>query len=190
MKKYQIIYADPPYKMRFASNLKDGFKVFDVPYVQLNIKEICNFPIKNIIDDNAILFLWCIDAYLPFLTTIMESWGFRYITIGFVWNKVTKDKCGVNALYSQYTRKSCEFCYIGRKGKLLVKNPCVVDQYVPCPKGEHSSKPDIIRDNIVKLCGDISRIELFARKDKWLFENPTFKGWDIFGNEVESDIQL
>lgn len=183
MKKYQIIYADPPWEMRYATGLKDGFHCLDVPYKQISLKDIKNLPIKNITDENAILFLWCIDTYLPNLQEIMNSWDFKYVTVGFVWNKIAANG-GVNALVSQYTRKSCEFCYIGRKGKMLVKNPCSVDQYLGCIKGKHSSKPDMIRERIVKLCGDLPRVELFARKEEWLFENPTFKGWDCIGNEI------
>lgn len=47
---------------------------------------------------------------------------------------------------------------------------------------EHSKKPDETRDRIIQLCGDLPRIELFARQKT--------EGWDVFGNEVESDIQL
>ena len=41
---------------------------------------------------------------------------------------------------------------------------------------EHSRKPDEIRERIVKLCGDLPRIELFARQHE--------DGWDCWGNEV------
>jgi len=43
-------------------------------------------------------------------------------------------------------------------------------------------KPDIVRNRIVNLLGDIPRIELFARQKT--------EGWDVWGNEVESDINL
>ena len=46
----------------------------------------------------------------------------------------------------------------------------------------HSRKPDIIRDKIVELMGDLPRIELFSRQKA--------EGWDCWGNEVESDIEL
>ena len=46
------------------------------------------------------------------------------------------------------------------------------------PREEHSKKPDIVREKIVELCGNLSRIELFARKET--------EGWDVFGNEVEN----
>ena len=42
---------------------------------------------------------------------------------------------------------------------------------------EHIRKPDAIREEIVRLCGDVPRIELFARSSA--------PGWDVWGNEVE-----
>jgi N6-adenosine-specific RNA methylase IME4 len=191
MKKYQIIYADPPWSMRYATGLKDGFHCKDMPYSQMSIKEIKELPVKNLADTDCILFLWCIDAYIPKVEEIMEAWGFKYISVGFVWNKVTPNG-GVNALVSQYTRKSCELCFIGRKGKMLVKNPCSVDQYVGDVKKEHSKKPEVVRERIVKLCGDLPRVELFARPnvDKNLWNKSSMDGWDVWGNEVESDIKL
>ena len=42
---------------------------------------------------------------------------------------------------------------------------------------EHSRKPDIIRNHIIKLCGDLPRIELFART--------SMPGWDVWGKETD-----
>lgn len=41
----------------------------------------------------------------------------------------------------------------------------------------HSQKPDEIRNRIVELCGDIPRIELFAREKS--------EGWVSVGNEID-----
>ena len=46
----------------------------------------------------------------------------------------------------------------------------------------HSKKPDEARDRIVELIGDVPRIELFARQ--------TTPGWDVWGNEIQSDIEM
>ena len=59
------------------------------------------------------------------------------------------------------------------KPKRVGKN---VDRLVVADRREHSRKPDCIRDRIVELCGDLPRIELFARE--------TVKGWDSWGNEL------
>ena len=48
---------------------------------------------------------------------------------------------------------------------------------IDTPIEEHSKKPDIVRDKIVQLFGDIPRIELFARQ--------RVDGWDCLGNEID-----
>jgi hypothetical protein len=44
------------------------------------------------------------------------------------------------------------------------------------PIEQHSKKPNLVRDKIIELVGDLPRIELFART--------TTNGWDVWGNEV------
>ena len=57
-----------------------------------------------------------------------------------------------------------------------------VKQLVYSPIRKHSEKPKEIHPKIVELCGDVPRIELFARQK--------VDGWDVWGNEVQSDIQM
>ena len=174
-KKYNIIYADPAWKTKYFKEKKDGLLSRKLPYSTLTDNEIINLPVKNITDENSILFLWCIDSKIPILTSIMESWGFTFKAVGFVWGKQAKTTNGFNSTFSSYTRKTCEFCFIGTKGKYLVKKRSV-EQLILKSKREHSRKPDCVRDRIVELCGDLPRIELFARQK--------VDGWDCWGNEV------
>ena len=64
---------------------------------------------------------------------------------------------------------------LGIKGKMPVVDK-TVSSVVMTNREKHSKKPDIIRDKIVQLYGDIPRIELFARE--------TADGWDSWGNEL------
>jgi N6-adenosine-specific RNA methylase IME4 len=57
-----------------------------------------------------------------------------------------------------------------------------VFQLLEYPRARHSEKPSSARDRIIELMGDLPRIELFARQKT--------EGWDVWGNEVESDIEL
>jgi N6-adenosine-specific RNA methylase IME4 len=41
----------------------------------------------------------------------------------------------------------------------------------------HSEKPSEIRERIIELCGDVPRVELFARED--------VAGWKCVGNEID-----
>ena len=74
-----------------------------------------------------------------------------------------------------------ELVLLGRKGHpKRIKNNVV--QTVFDIRTSHSKKPNEVRMRIVNLMGDLPRIELFAREKT--------DGWDVFGNEVESDIEL
>ena len=81
----------------------------------------------------------------------------------------------------RWTRANAELCLIATKG-----NPkrisASVHSVIETPIEGHSKKPDITRERIVQLVGDLPRIELFARQKT--------KGWDVWGNEVESDVVL
>ena len=79
------------------------------------------------------------------------------------------------------TRANPEYILLGRKGKLkrIGKD---VHSVIVSPIQRHSQKPSEVREKIEKLYGKIPRIELFAREKT--------KGWDVWGNEVESDIKL
>jgi len=182
MKKYQIIYADPPWSYYNDSTAKPDCTTIKgmrrPPYKVMSSKEIMDLPVKEITDDNCILFIWTTDYHLERCLKVIKSWGFKYKTIGFAWNK----KC---CFMGAYTMKSgIELCLLATKGKdihKLVKKKNV-RALIESPREEHSKKPDEVRNKIVELMGDLPRIELFARQKT--------KGWDVWGNEVESDIEL
>ena len=80
-----------------------------------------------------------------------------------------------------WTRSNPEFCLLGTKGKPQ-RVSASVHSIVDDPVGEHSRKPDSVREKIVELCGDLPRVELFARQK--------ISGWSCWGNEIENDIDL
>ena len=80
-----------------------------------------------------------------------------------------------------YTRSNPEMCLLGVKGKMKRIN-ADVRQLVEIIRKKHSSKPICIKNDILRLFGDLPRIELFAREKT--------EGWDVWGNEVESDINI
>ncbi|WP_289394695.1 MT-A70 family methyltransferase [Mannheimia haemolytica] len=113
---------------------------------------------------------------LPEGLKLIEAWGFNYKTIGFQWVKTNKKN--KNSFFfglGRWTRGNTECCLIATKGKpSRVSNK--VSQLIIEPIQHHSKKPDIVREKIVELMGDLPRIELFAR-------NKT-QGWDVWGDEV------
>jgi len=179
-KKYQIIYADPPWSYSVSSSVAGG-RGQNTSYRCMRPVEIYEMPIDKIADEDCILFIWSTFPMLPEALYTVKAWGFFYKTNAFTWIKKNK-KANTNFFGMGYwTRRNTEICLIGTKG-----NPKAVDhsisELIESPIEKHSKKPDEVRDKIVKLCGDRLRIELFAREKH--------EGWDVWGNEVQSDIQL
>lgn len=176
-KRYNIIYADPPWDI--GGYVHSGNHV-DLPYQTMPDIEIIDLPVKNIADDNSILFLWCVDSKIPIMHTLMLAWGFEYKCLGFIWNKKAKTTKGTCAPFPNFTRRSCEYCFIGVRGKYKIFSK-TVEQLISTYMNGHSTKPHIFRTLIVELCGDLPRIELFSREN--------IEGWDAWGNQVPTHCQ-
>lgn len=183
MKKYNIIYADPPWNYTDVDTWRKMGGGVKGHYPTMKIDEICKLPIKKMCKEDCILFLWVTFPKLKEGLQVIESWGFNYKTIGFTWIKTNKLNGKPFFGIGYYTKSNAEICLIATKGKvsnLKVSNK--VSSVIISPRREHSRKPDEIRDKIVELLGDRPRIELFSRQK--------VDGWDCWGNEVNSDIEL
>ena len=175
-KKYNIIYADPPWKYNQRNNRKTRFGGgVHSHYQVMSMEQLEVLPLQNITDDNCVLFLWTTFPYLDKQIKMFEKWGFKYKTLGFSWIK-TNPKNGKPFFgVGYYAKSNCEVCLMGVKGKMKpISN--TVSSCIISPRREHSRKPDEVRERIVELFGDIPRIELFARQHA--------EGWDCWGNEV------
>ncbi len=179
-KKYQIIYADPPWETRYFKESKKGMHSLKLPYPVMADKDIVEMPIKSIIEDNAVLFLWCIDQKIKLLPKLFSSWGFELKCIAFIWFKKAKNTNGSNSPYPNFTRRSCEYCFLGTRGKIKTLSK-TVEQFHSNVKEGHSKKPAIFRQEIVRLYGNLGKIELFARDVE--------SGWDAWGNQVPNHCQ-
>lgn len=169
-KKYNIIYADPPWEYRNMGNIQ---ATANAHYQTIKQKDIEALPIENLAADNCILFMWATFPKLQEALNTIKAWGFEYKTVGFTW--VKKNKNGSNFFgVGWYTKSNAEVCLIGVKGKSpKVSNS--VSSIIESVREEHSKKPDIVRNKIIEFAGDITRIELFARQHA--------DGWDCWGNE-------
>lgn len=168
-KKYQIIYADPPWKCWDGGN-KNASKYYNC----LQIERIYKLPVENIASENCALFLWIIFPLLPECIKTINMWGFKYSTNAFTWIKKNKKMGGYFGGCGYWTRANAEICLLGIRGKMK-RNSKNVHQIIDEPISKHSEKPHIVREKIVELMGDLPRIELFARHK--------VKGWDSWGNE-------
>lgn len=171
-KKYNIIYADPAWEM--GNKAKN--RVLVPKYEILPNDDIKSLPVKNIAEEDAALFLWSTNAKIPTAIEVINIWSFRYVGIAFCWIKTSQKTGQPNCRMSgNYTLQGMELCLLGIKGSMPVRDR-TVRQVLLLPREYHSKKPDKIRDDIIRLFGDLPRIELFARQKT--------DGWDVWGNEV------
>ena len=191
MKKYQIVYADPPYSYKvWSEDKKVAQGCAKRHYDTMSLVDICCLSIQEIVDKDCKLFLWVTPPLLQEGLLVINSWGFVYKTIAFNWVKLNKN---CNKLFftlrdiffgiGHWTASNSELCLCAlQPGGRLNRQSRSISQVVLSSRREHSRKPDEVRDKIVELCGDLPRIELFARQ-----KTP---GWDVWGNEVESDVKI
>ena len=181
MKQYQIIYADPPW--RYNDPKGNDPKMGGITYPTMSDQEIYDlkYELWDYFDDNCVLFMWATMPKLQEALNTIKEWGFKYTTCAFTWVKQNPKGEGIYSGLGHWTNGNAELCLFAKRGKpkRVMKN---VKQICLAPRSRHSKKPDEIRDRIVSLMGDLSRIELFAREKT--------KGWDVWGNEVDSDIKL
>lgn len=174
--KYQIIYADPPWKYQggmMNASVTDHYSVMDVT-------DIAKFPVASLADDNCALFMWVTMPKLNECFGVIKAWGFEYKTVAFTWVKSNKLR-GYFFGQGRWTRGNAELCLLATKGSPH-RIRADIAQLVVSDILEHSHKPTIVRELIVQLMGDLPRVELFSRHKA--------EGWDSWGNEVESDITL
>jgi len=185
-KKYQVFYVDPPWKHRdstFAkrktgsgmqSNIAPELRYPTMSMSELKTLQVEGVPIQELAAPDAALFLWTTGPKMNEAVELLDAWGFRYVSIAFVWHKLTKNAKERTTL-ARWTLGSTEFVLMGRKGKIKPASR-KIRQFVEAEVKGHSAKPEEVRRRIEQLLPDLPKIELFHRGD-------CPPGWDCWGNE-------
>jgi N6-adenosine-specific RNA methylase IME4 len=181
--RYPIIYADPAWRWKNWSSAaaavkgeKWGRANGRAPYDCMDTADICALPVSDIAAKDCVLFCWATYPKLPDALQVIAAWGFTFKTCAFTWVKENPSGVGYKFGLGYWTRGNCEVCLLATRGKpKRVSN--TVPQLVFAPVGEHSVKPAVVRERIVKLIGDLPRVELFARQHA--------EGWVAVGDHVD-----
>lgn len=147
----------------------------------MRLEELTALPVSDLADTDCALFLWATFPQLPDALRLIRAWGFSYKTVAFVWLKTNRRSHTWFYGLGFWTRSNAEICLLATKGHPK-RQAANIHQLIVSPVERHSKKPDEARDRIEALMGDLPRIELFARQKP--------PGWDVWGNEVNSDIRL
>lgn len=189
-KKYDIIYADPPWdyggKLQFdkssksADKIKPGDKIFissaNFKYPTVKTKDLMKIPIDKISKDDCLLFMWVTNPHLAQGIELGKAWGFEYKTVAFVWDKMVHNP-------GQYTLSYCELCLVFKKGRIpKPRGARNIKQLVHIKRGKHSEKPIEVLKNIELMFPTQDKIELFARKKP--------DNWDVWGLDVREEYEV
>ena len=177
--KYNLIYADPPWQYNDKANA--GKRGACHKYQVMTLEDIKRLDVASMAAPDCLLALWWVPPMPQEALDLVRAWGFTLKTMqGFTWHKTTKhgkDHFGMG----NWTRANAECCLFAVRGR--PRRVCAgVRSLIVAPIGRHSEKPVEARDRLVTLLGDVPRVELFART--------TAPGWAVWGNEVESTIDL
>lgn len=164
LKRYGLIYADPPWPM--PTGVED--RSMERHYPAMTIEAICGMDVKGIARDDALLYMWAISTHLHDAFHVMGAWGFDYVS-SMVW---VKDRPGTG----WWVRHQHEYLLIGRRGEwspppYAMRRSSVIE----APRTEHSAKPASVAEMLEDLWPGVPRIELFSRSPR--------PGWDVIGDE-------
>ena len=176
---FGIIYADPPWAYRETvfkgekgTGTFPGHSAARMHYQTMKTEDICVLTVQQIADRDCLLFLWATSPNLPEAFRVLTSWGFKYATVAYIW-----DKQRVNPGY--YTMSQCEMVLVAKRGKIpQPRGARNIRQLLSEKASGHSRKPEEIRHRIEAMFPEQRKIELFAR-------GKPAPGWVAWGEEVQ-----
>jgi N6-adenosine-specific RNA methylase IME4 len=205
--KFNIVYADPAWE--YDDKALAGGRGAVCKYPVMTEEDIYALPVEDIAAEDSVLFLWCTFPKIAEGLECGKRWGFRYKTCAFTWVKpsgpfgrfldafkhphmVAGDWMpllnAINTMWfigmGRWTRSNAEVCLLFTRGKPQ-RVDAGVNQIICAPRMKHSAKPPETRDRIVRLCGDVPRVELFAREQ---VEDWVCLGFDADGQDLRDSL--
>lgn len=185
-KKYDIIYADPPWdyggKMQFDKSSTSADKIdlnknifisaANFKYPTVKTKDLKKIPVHELAKDDCLLFMWVTNPHLAQGIELGQAWGFEYKTVAFVWDKMKHNP-------GQYTMSYCELCLVFKRKRGRIPRPRGarnVKQLIRVPRTKHSEKPLAVLKGIEEMFPTQDKLEMFARHKP--------EKWDVWGLDV------
>jgi N6-adenosine-specific RNA methylase IME4 len=167
--KFRVVYSDPPWDYGHHSQPDYQTDPRDY-YPPMKLQEICDLPVKDWVEDDAVLFLWVPAPMLKKSFEVVEAWGFEYKE-NFVWHKMKHNMGHYNSVRHEHllicTRGACT-----PDVKRLFPSVQSIKR-----SGKHSQKPAEFYDIIETLYTHGRKLEIFARSKR--------EGWEVYGHRAE-----
>jgi N6-adenosine-specific RNA methylase IME4 len=179
--KYSIILADPPWDYKGQtqhagvgkSNTGGALLHYPTMTVDEMIQQI--HPI-TIAEDDCLLFMWSTWPHLDQAIKLGNGWGFKYVHTPFIWNKGK-----TNPGFYTLTQTEPVLCF--KRGKIpQPRGSRKEKQLIEKLRTRHSEKPKDVHERIDRMFPNHKKIEMFARTQ--------YPGWDVWGNQIISNVIL
>ena len=180
MTQYGAILIDPPWSFRVWNSSAASRKTASHYYPTMNVADLSALPISVLAAPDCALFMWATMPNLQEALDVGRAWGFEFKTAAFTWVKNNRGGFGFYMGMGHWTRANAELCLLFTRGNPRRKAKDV-RQVIMSPLRQHSRKPDEQYAKIERLY-DGPYLEMFARR--------TRPGWHVWGNEVESDVEI
>jgi N6-adenosine-specific RNA methylase IME4 len=167
-KLYKTIMADPPWDIQ-----QKGHRGAIMHYDLMTLDQIKAMPIANLAEPDSHCWLWVTNATLRQGFDVLEAWGFTPRST-LTW---AKTRLGLG----NYLRNCTEHVLLGTRGNAPVLFRAQPN-WLFAPLQDHSHKPEEIFPIIERVSPGPPYLELFARRHQ--------PGWDAWGNQIESDVEI
>ncbi len=172
MQPYATIVADPPWpSMHQRSTYHRGKP--ERHYKTMTVEDIAALQVSDLAAPSAHLWIWGVNRTLGATYEVAEAWGFTPMSL------LTWCKPGPGMGY--YLRNNTEHAVFATRGKPMVPDEALISSWYRWPRRRHSEKPDEFF-GLVEQISPGPYLELFARRRR--------PGWDVWGNEVDSNLTL
>ena len=167
--RYGTILADPPWP---SLGMRGQLVKAGRHYPTMTLKEITGLPMADLAEKNAHLYCWALLPMVADAFDVVRAWGFKPSTV-ITW---CKSGPGLGGGF----RGNTEHLIVARRGDLPFSTTAKGTWYI-AKRGAHSAKPEMFMD-LIESMSPGPYLELFARRQRL--------GWDVWGNEVDSEIVL
>ena len=180
MGRYATVVVDPPWPLipsGFSHHRKQsagGDMATQLSYETMPLEEIAALPVGDVLANDALVFCWTLNKFLPYTFTIMAEWGVTY-AYTMTWVKPGGIQTPVTPCFN------AEWCIVGRKGRPKYRETKAFATANRWPRGAHSEKPEGFYELLRRVTPG-PRLDVFGRR--------RIAGFDSWGNEAPEGLAL